>query len=226
MTVWFDNPMELFREDKVKLFWPTPEQSKDERINATTRFIIYTTSILFVIKRDLRVPLFAAMMIALSYFLDKNNTQPRIVKKVGNPHPKARVGDCQRPTKDNPMANVLLSDYVTEPNRPPACPYDKVKDEVHELVRDTIPYDCGRSRCPMPEQQQYAAARQFITGPVTTIPGDQTAFAEWCYGKKFQPLCRNDQSKCDPDFRGAQLDAFAGLDSAMNPRTGMRGGTV
>ena len=63
----------------------------------------------------------------------------------------------------------------------------------------------------MPQQQRKAAARQFVTGPVTTIPGDQTGFAEWCYGKKFSPMCKSDPSVCDPDSRGVQLDVFGGL---------------
>ena len=239
---WPDHPAILFSQDKIGIFWPDPSQSKAEQINATTRFIIYTTCILFVIKRDLRVPMFGAMMMGLIYALEKNRTRNESIGIVGNeslsvastvtsPRPvdihDAPVGlSCQQPSIDNPMANVLLSDYMTEPNRPPACKYGDVKDKVHSLVRDTIPYDCGRSRCPLPQQQQYAAARQFVSNPVTSIPGDQTAFAEWCYGKKFQPLCRDTQAACDPNARGVQLEAFAGLDSAMNPRTGMSGGTV
>ena len=121
---------------------------------------------------------------------------------------------CQRPTFDNPMGNVLLSDYIDRPNRPPACDYTTVQPMVKRLLDDTIPVDSGRSRSSMPEYQRNAAARQFVTTSVSTIPGDQTGFAEWCYGKKFSPQCRDDQTFCDPNFRGAQMEAFGGLDSS------------
>jgi len=37
-------------------------------------------------------------------------------------------------------------------------------------------------------------------------------------------MCRDDPSQCDPNFRGVQLEAFAGLDSSGNSRSGMTGG--
>jgi hypothetical protein len=119
---------------------------------------------------------------------------------------------CQRPSKDNPMGNVLLSDYNDQPNRPGACLYENVQDDVMKYVENTFPVSNTRSRSALPEYQRRAAARQFISAPVSTIPGDQTAFAEWCYGKKNRPLCRDDPSMCDPNARGVQPESFAGLD--------------
>jgi hypothetical protein len=116
------------------------------------------------------------------------------------------------------MGNVLLSDYNTNPNRPPACDYNTVKPFISTLLDDTIPFDAGRSRDPDPEVQQRAAGRQWVTLPPTTIPSDQTGFAEWCYGPKFAPLCRDDPSKCDPNMRGVQLESLAGLDMSGAPR--------
>jgi len=34
MKVWFEDPQELIRTDKVLQFWPTNTQSGDERVNA------------------------------------------------------------------------------------------------------------------------------------------------------------------------------------------------
>ena len=144
---------------------------------------------------------------------------------IASPAPRPMVSldqryeeSCQRPTFDNPMGNVLLSDYRDQPNRPPACDYSSVRQKVKGFLDDTIPYDSGRSRSAMPEFQRNAAARQFVTTSATTIPGDQTGFAEWCYGKKNAPLCRDDPTKCDPNFRGAQLEAFGGLQPSGIPR--------
>jgi hypothetical protein len=94
---------------------------------------------------------------------------------------------------------------------------------VAEYLDNTVKYGPSRTRSPTAEYQRKAFARQFMTGPVSSIPGDQTGFAEWCYGKKFSPQCRNDPKNCDADYWGVQTSAFAGIDIAGNPRTGMNG---
>ena len=227
MSSWFNNPRQLFKSNEILNFWPSANQTPAERINSTTRFILYSSCIIYIIKRDPKIFVLAAMVISAIYILYKGG----LISVAGTERPtfshdQNYSPDCQLPSKENPMANVLLGDYTTDPNRPPACYYPTVKPIVKKYLDDTIPYDCGRSRCSLPKYQKNAAARQFVSMPVTTIPGDQTAFAEWCYGKKNRPMCRDDPSKCDPNFRGAQLEAFAGLDSSGSMRTGMRGGTV
>jgi hypothetical protein len=212
-NAWFNDPTQLFRSDRILSFWPTAQQDPATRINSTTRFVVYAACIIYLLKRDVRVFVLAGMVLFVIFILYKND----MIKK-----PKARpmvsmdqsyAPSCQRPTFDNPMGNVLLSDYIDQPNRPPACDYSTVRGEVKHFLDDTIQYDAGRSRSAMPEFQRNAAARQFVTTSASTIPGDQTGFAEWCYGKKFAPTCRDDPSVCDPNARGAQLEAFGGLTS-------------
>ena len=216
MTSWFEKPTELFRSDKITSFWPNDSQSAAERINSSTRFILYATCVLYLIKRDVRVIVLGALAIGLLFVMYKYGAGK-------NPGSDVNGGGCQRPTSDNPLGNGLLSDYTDDPNRPPACWYPTVKPQVEEYLDNTVKFGPSRTRSPTAEYQRKAFARQFMTGPVSSIPGDQTAFAEWCYGKKFSPQCRNDPKNCDADYWGAQTDAFAGIDYAGNPRTGMRG---
>lgn len=222
-VVWFNDPSQLFRNDKILKFWPNNNQSSAERINASTRFIIYTATILYAMRRDPRILALALMVGIVIYILYKGNMVREGKHTPVYSHETNYTPDCQLPTETNPMANYMLGD---NPERPPACYYPTVKNLVKEKLDDTIPYDCGRSRCALPKYQRNAAARQFVSNPVTTARGDQTDFAEWCYGKKFRPMCRDDPSQCDPNFRGAQLEAFAGLDPSGNARSGMSGGTV
>ena len=65
--------------------------------------------------------------------------------------------------------------------------------------------------------------RQFVSNPVTTLSGDQTAFAEWLYGAKNGPMCKSGTGQCDPNARGVQLEAFSGLGSNGDKRSGMFG---
>jgi hypothetical protein len=215
MKTWFTDPQELIKSEKVLDFWPTSDQLPSERINAASRFIIYATCVLYLTKRDPRVFVLGGTVLSILYVMYK----AKMVKEYYS----VDETECQLPTKENPMGNVLMTDYTDAPNRLQACYYPTVKPLMQNILDDRIPYDSGRSRSPLPQYQQNAADRQFITMPVSSIPGDQTGFAEWCYGKKNAPMCKGDPRQCSPDARGVQLEAFAGLDSSGDIR-GQRGG--
>ena len=225
MVSLFEDPKQLVRADKVMHFWPTKEQSAEERVNATVRFIVYATCILYLIRRDVRVFVLGATAVGVLYVMEKSQMvkdeaiRP-VVMEAGS------SSSCTLPTYDNPMANVLMNEYVDRPDRPSACDYSSVDDKVNRMLSDRIPYGPTRSRSPLPEQQRNSYSRQFVSMPVTGIPGDQTAFAEWLYGAKDAPTCRTDPRMCDPNARGAQLEAFAGLDPNGDKRSGMMGGTI
>lgn len=221
MTAWFSDPKELFNSKKVLQFWPRSDQSVDDRINASTRFVLYLSTVIYLVNRDPRVLYLAAMVIGVMYVLYKSGNIKGLVV------PTSAFGDpnCTLPTPSNPMANVLPTDFIDRPNRQSACYYPTVANDVSILLDDTFPFDSGRSRSPLPEYQRQFGARQFYSNPVTQIPGDQTAFAEFCYGKKYQPLCRDTPGACDPNARGAQLEAFGGLDPNGDKRSGMSRGS-
>jgi hypothetical protein len=219
MKAWFDDPQQLVRADRVTQFWPNRDQTPEERINAASRFIIYATCIIYLTRRDPRIFVLGATIISVLYVMHKS-------KMVKEGYGLSITGDargCQMPTQDNPMGNVLMTDYTDAPNRLEACYYPTVKPFVKSYLDDRIPYDAGRSRSAHPKYQRNAAARQFVTAPVSKIPGDQTSFAEWCYGPKNGDLCRNNPQMCDPNVRGVQLEAFAGLDPAGDSRVSHRG---
>lgn len=223
MVSLFDDPKEIIRSDKVTEFWPTKNHTAEERVNATARFIIYATCMLYVIRRDIRVFILGFTCLGVLYVMENSNmikgASPR------NQDDTEFYSTCQQPTRDNPMANVLISDYDGRPDRPSACQYHSVRDEVNRMLSGTIPYGPQKSRSPMPEFQRNAYSRQFVSGPVTSIPGDQTAFAEWLYGEKGSDICKTDPSLCDPNARGVQLEAFGGLDPAGDKRSGMHRGS-
>ena len=227
MVSLFEDPKQLVRADKIKEFWPVNEQSAAERVNATARFIVYATCILYLIRRDVRVFVLGATGLGVLYVMERSNmvkegvAHPTVVEETFNGR-----SACQLPTRENPMANVLMNEYVDRPDRPSACDYSSVDDKVNMMLADRIPYGPSRSRSALPEHQRNSYSRQFVSMPVTNIPGDQTAFAEWLYGEKNGPTCRSDPRMCDPNARGAQLEAFAGLDPNGDKRSGMMGGTI
>lgn len=214
MKVWFDDPQQLIRADKVSEFWPTSEQTPEDRINAASRFIIYATCLIYLIRRDPRIFVLGATVLSVVFVLHRSKMVKEVYGEVVNKE------TCQRPTEDNPMGNVLITDFTDAPNRLEACYYSTVKPDTSS----TIPFDSGRSRSPLPKYLRNGMDRQFVSNPVTKIPGDQTKFAEWLYGSKNGPMCKSDSKYCSPNARGVQLEAFAGLGSDGDIR-GPRGGT-
>lgn len=167
MESWFSHPQDLIRSDKVLEFWPTNNQSPADRINASTRFILYLACTLYLIKRDHRVLILAAMVIGVLYMFVKSGS--------------VKSGSFKEPV-----------------------PAGEVDDELAP-----IQYYANRSRGPTPSVQKDAYLRQFsvFTDP-SDVPGE--GFVEYCHGSKFSPTCRDNAFYCDPDVRGAQLEAYGG----------------
>ncbi len=99
---------------------------------------------------------------------------------------------CRKPTQDNPMMNLNSLDWG-KVNIPEACNADdeNIKDDIkvnfnHELFRDVDEvFDKANSQ------------RQFYTMPNTSIPNNQSEFAQWLYRKPEGTLCKDeDMSKC------------------------------
>ena len=217
MKAWFEDPQQLTRSDQVLQFWPTNEQTPEDRINASSRFIIYACCIIYLTRRDPRIFVLGSTLLGVLYVMYKMIKEGYGISVNGDER------GCQMPTIDNPMGNVLMTDYTDAPNRLEACYASSVKPFIKNYLDDRIPYDAGRSRSPLPQYQRNASARQFVTAPVSNIPGDQTAFAEWCYGPKNGRDCRSNPEMCSPNARGVQLEAFAGLDPSGDSRVSHRG---
>lgn len=214
MKAWFDDPQQLIRADQVTQFWPNRNQTPEDRINSASRFVIYACCIIYLIRRDPRIFVLGGTVLGVLYVMYKS----KMVKEAYGVSTNGDAG-CQLPNEENPMGNVLMTDYTDAPNRLEACYYPTVEPIVKSYLDDRIPYDNGRSRSALPKYQRNAAARQFVTAPVSKIPGDQTAFAEWCYGPKNGDLCRNNPKMCNPNARGVQLEAYAGLDASGDMRS-------
>lgn len=207
MSSWFQDPKQLVDDKKVLEFWPTNVQSSADRVNAGSRFIIYAASVHYLIKRDVRIFVLAATALGVLYVMERSGMVKEGVARGVEYY--ENIGDvCQRPSRDNPMANVLIGD---DPNRNQACSYPSVRADADAFVVGETPFGPARSRSALPKYQQNALSRQFVTAPVSTVGGDQTGFAEWLYGKKGAPMCKSDGGVCNPNARGTQLEAFAGL---------------
>jgi hypothetical protein len=98
----------------------------------------------------------------------------------------------EMPTSKNPLQNVLITDYVNNPHKNPAMPsyVDSVQQRIvkeakkavkemnpnHPELTDKLFQDLG-------EQFNFEQSmRPFYSTASTTIPNDQKAFTDFCYG--------------------------------------------
>jgi hypothetical protein len=186
------DPREIFETKELLNFWPTATQTARERVAATTRFILYATCIIYIINRDVRVFALGILAIAILYYMWTMNMISD--GKLRPPSTDGRVpgplrGEVTLPTFDNSMGNVLLSDYVDNPDRPAAAWYPSMRAEVQNTWSQIHPFE-----------RQRDAERNFYTMPSSTIPNDQAAFAYGAFGKPFAPKCHDQGgAACDPD---------------------------
>jgi hypothetical protein len=205
---WNENPNILFQSEYITEFFPVKGMSLSQSLNAITRSIIILSIIGFLFTKNWSF--FVALvitMVAIYFYYDtrKQITEgyenpglaiigdPSYNKNMGIlPGVESSLGIFDKNTPSNPYSNVLLTDYNMNPNKKPAPPagneqtYQNIlaqaKQTVIEInneqpdIADKLFKDLGENL----EFEQ--SMRNFYSNPATTIPNDQAAFAEFCYG--------------------------------------------
>ena len=186
------DPKDVFKTSDLLNFWPTAMQTGDQRVSATTRFILYAICVVYIINRDSRIFALGGIALAILYYMWTTNMikDGKLRTTIGDARQSTIFRpDVTMPTSDNSMGNVLLSDYVDNPDRPAAAWYPSMRTQVQQVWSQIHPFE-----------RQRDAERNFYPMPSTTIPNDQTGFAQAAYGKPFSAKCHDQGgAACDPD---------------------------
>lgn len=96
------------------------------------------------------------------------------------------------PTSNNPFNNVMPTDYYSSPEKKPAAPsynkntQDKIYESAKQLVSEVNPDQPDIAEKLFSDLGEKInleqSLRPFHSNPSTTIPNDQTGFANFCYG--------------------------------------------
>jgi hypothetical protein len=172
---WLQDPADLF--SKWKQFVPTNEMTVPEALNAVVRFTIYSSIIvaLFTHKTHylLLVPVVMAASIVLVRLFPKTETLREAFNgsgsKILNRKPVAS------PTPDNPFMNVVFTDYVDDPDRPPA-PADITTKEMDAKIAESFAHTNDLFLDTTDTYGLMQSARQWVTQAATTIPNDLEGF--------------------------------------------------
>jgi hypothetical protein len=197
---WGDDPNILFNFERSIEFFPTKDMSTNEKLNAISRFFIYLGILMFISFRNynlLFIPIIALGILYVVFVNDKTLHEINIeqfdrnIKKELNinedtPIKIDEVGDiCHRPTRDNPVMNVLINEITDNPNRPPACYHND--PDVREETEKFFNYNLYKNVEDVLDKRN--GQRQYFTMPWTTIPNDRDSFMKWCY--KTTNVCKD-----------------------------------
>ena len=200
-SLWVDDWTILFQQSKLTEFIPNSTMTINEKLNAATRFAIYLSVILYIYNKDSKSFFVAIFVMGLVYFVYNGNDtynehfvtdilQPDrqiIISSDGKscslepPQNQFKLCEkkCVAPTLHNPFMNVMINDYVDNPNRPAACKSFN-NENIREQINKKFNYNLYKDVSDVFDRNN--SQRQFVTTPATTIPNDQTKFANWLYG--------------------------------------------
>lgn len=197
---WTENPNVLLQSDYVGELFPVESMTFHQKLNAITRLVLIMTLFTFVYSKSMTILLVGMVSIAFIYFLynyKKTDEEGFALSEPASDLVKKSAefnADMvfQRPNANNPLGNVLVTDYVLNPNRKPAPPAfneEVNKEIVNEAKKMVLNNNKGNKDLTDKLFTDLGDAyvfeqslRPFYSTASTTIPNDQTSFSEFCYG--------------------------------------------
>jgi hypothetical protein len=198
---WSENPNILLNPEYISEFFPTEDMTYNQKLNSITRTVIVLTIIGLLYSYSLRIIVVSVLSILSIFVLHhykkgrgetENFEDPalEILKNSANDLKNMTVFDT--PTSLNPLSNVLMTDYDYNPEKKPAPPafnqntQDAILENAKQLVMEANPDQpdiADKLFRSLGDQLVFEQSMQpFVSNPATTIPNDQAAFAEFCYG--------------------------------------------
>ena len=195
---WYQDPNILFDTKFITEFFPLSTMTFNQKLNALSRTIIFSTIIIFAITRSLGTLITSFVTLLSIYVLFSNQKEgfddiheennPALDYILSNDIEIPKV-PFQNPSSKNPFGNVLVADDV---HRKPAPPITNIKvkfdilEQAKLLVQETNPGQpdiTDKLFKNLNDQLGFEQSlRPFNTNPNSTIPNVQGAFAEFCYG--------------------------------------------
>ena len=194
---WINDPLILINKNDFTRLWPTEEMSRNEKLNSISRSIIVLTLIGLLITQSFKMLLTGIVTLGIIILLFYIQNNKENTKKEQFSNINYIKNNFTSPTPTNPVMNVLLTDYVDNPDKLPAAPafVENVEEEINKQTQDFIVSEFNNSSsaenqnikdrlfCDLGDNFIFnQSMRTFYATPNTTIPNDQNAFANYCYG--------------------------------------------
>jgi hypothetical protein len=201
---WSENPNVLLNPSYILEFFPSSNMSYEQKLNAITRLILLSTIVVFMLSKSIRIIIISVITLFSIHLIyghrKKTNNIDNYLEGFGNPaidalqenHVKISPDAFDNPTVENPFSNVLINDYDYNPNKNPAPPINNadVSDTILSQAKSMVqklnpgqPNIADKLFRDLGEQYVFEQSlRPFYSTASTTIPNDQSGFADFCYG--------------------------------------------
>ena len=215
---WGDHPKVLFQKDLLSQFFPRNYMSRNQKLNAISRLLIYISIVLTFYRGNstyIFLGIFGLLCIWMCHsFSSKARVSPKEgmmssshapVRKIPKPPTK-----YISPTRCNPFMNPLPSgqhskEIKESKLKEPSSDYDKVQSDIENKFNQGLFKEVsdvfGRE----------SSQRQFYTLPNTTNVSDQDNFAKWLYSTP--PTCKegNGEACVQHNHQHLQGNLFASI---------------
>lgn len=195
--IWFNDIAVLFDPAFLFEIIPTTNMTMGEKINAITRFAFFLSLLLTLFKKKyvyvyvFIVPVIVTYIVYIfspnsrEYFKDTSELEDKSINNTKNDEDLTKImedaltDNCQAPTYDNPLMNVLPTDNFEK--RQPACNISDpdVSMKINEKFDDSLTERLYTDTTNIYNSRTHQ--RDFYTMPVSRIPNDQSSFAKWLY---------------------------------------------
>lgn len=188
---WIYNPYALI--ESITKIWPKNEMNFTAKLNAISRLIFILTSLGYLFTRNLKIVIsgiVTLLVIVLYYKIEYPKREKENKKKEGFEGIENLEQEMNNiftsPTNKNPLMNVNLDEYKLNPNRNMAEPAfeEVVEDKINDAALNFIDNELDNTLIKdLGDATNFEnSMRNFYTMPSTTIPNNQKAFSEFCYG--------------------------------------------
>jgi hypothetical protein len=219
-VIWYKNIYVLTQN--INQIWPQVSMTPEEQINSITRLLVIVTILGYLATGNLILIttglLFIGIVSVYGYAktngtlktmlsLNTGETNSEIegfipnmnneivednIKTAYNLSKQSFNNKYEKPTPDNPLSNVLLTDIHDNPMRNPAPPSylksveNEINENTMEMIKNENPDITDIDKRLFTEVGDNftfdRGMRQFYSMPNTQVPNDQAGFAEFCYG--------------------------------------------
>ena len=206
---WSDDPNILFQKEHMFEFFPTENMVYEQKLNAISRVVIILTIVAFFYSSNIRILVVGVITLFSIYLLYFYRKKEEDKQKQKNPEKQMSENFENRalevlktkslptnvfdsPSSNNPLSNVLVTDYETTANKKPAPPAynsnvnDNILKQAKQLVQDLNPDQPDISNKLFKDLGDEftfeQSMRPFYSTANTRVENDQAAFAEFCFG--------------------------------------------
>ena len=201
IAFWATNPNALLDPSHILELFPSGEMTYEQKLNSVSRMVVVLCIVFYFVLRTWRVVVIGMLTLVAIwalYFSQKKNKKVRFeegFQNVAEDYIKNHILPTNifgEATETNPMQNVMLTDYDSAPDKRPA-PASYTEESHRNILQQTKNMiDEVNPEQPKISEKLFKgledslafeqSMRPFYSTANTTIPNDQGAFAEFCYG--------------------------------------------